>query len=134
MTINTKEPFEFTGWIEHIGAQSEYEQRFSVANYKSAGDKESMRSAHKVPLAFEFSVKKGSKTQELLNLLGIGDDVRVKFRPYGRSGTSKKTGSYYCINAFNVLNEDGIDLIKKAKPIENRPTTINDVRDGDCPF
>lgn len=137
MELNTKEPIEFTGWVEHISEPTKYEHRFTVANYKTDSEKEEMRLAKQMPLCFEFSASMNNDAHTYLDLVEVGDKVKVRFYPYGKSGISKMKGTYYCINSFNVAKRDGVEVLEKvqkdySQTSESEQAEVVDV--DDIPF
>lgn len=137
MELNTKEPIEFTGWVEHISEPTKYEHRFTVANYKTDSEKEEMRLAKQMPLCFEFNASMNNDAHTYLDLVEVGDKVKVRFYPYGKSGISKMKGTYYCINSFNIAKKDGIEVLQKvvrANPESSEPEQVEDIDTSDIPF
>ncbi len=127
----TMEKHEFEGWVRHIYDKTEYRQEFVVANYKSEQEKDDMRAAKTVPVAFRFcaSVKNGADS--LVDQLAEGDRVKVLFYLYGVEGVSKQ-GKYYAINELNIDKKCGVVVLEKAQRDE-QPTGTDDIPD-DCPF
>jgi hypothetical protein len=120
------ESIEFTGWVDHIFPRGQYGQEFSVRDHKDDSDKT------KYPTTLRFNVS--NKCGSMVDSLGKGDKVKVKFYLTGASGIGKN--GYYAINKLNVAKEGGITILEKAR-ILNDSAEVNNADEGgeeDLPF
>lgn len=128
------DPMKFTGWVEKILPATDFEQRFVVANYRNETAKQAMKQAHEFPnaLMFTLSVRNGANAQ--LDDISEGDKIEVKYFLAGKSGTSPRTGKYYCINNLNVAKTNGLTLIDRRERDPKNQPSLMDAPDDDIPF
>lgn len=130
---------EFEGWVENILPAGDYDQKFSVATYRDKEEKQRQWDAKQFPnvMMFTANAKNGANGQ--LDDLRVGDKIRVKYYIVGRSGVSKSTGSYYCINSLSIPKANAITILQRAMtqtkiPNTRMPEYDNDADGFDIPF
>jgi len=122
---------KFTGWVEKVIKDGDYDHKLVVTNARDADMAAQMKASKKewpITLMFNLSVKSGCSEQ--LNGINVGDKVVVTFYISGKSGVSRTSGKYYCINSLNVGKKDGLVLLERgsaAKAQEPSPADTDDI-------
>lgn len=119
----------FTGWVEHIFDPDDYRWEFSVTDC----DPENPGNV-KWPSTLKFTTSKKTGTSALVENIGIGDKITVAYYLVGKSGTSKKSGKYFCFNELAVARNNGIRMIEKKSVTNNAEPPADDDGGEDLPF
>lgn len=128
---------KFTGWVEQTFEPDQYSRDIVVSNYNGVAGKQTMMQDFKdkkskdypISLRLKAGIKSGAASQ--LDGVCVGDKVSVSFCVSGKSGISKKTGSYYCINELNICKKDGLVVLDKQT---TSPQVAVQAEDFDVPF
>jgi hypothetical protein len=99
----------FTGWVEHIFDKGQFGWDFAVTDADPDNPEKS-----KWPTTLKFTTSTRTGTSALVENLDKGDKVTVAYYLVGKSGTSKKTGMYYCVNELCVARNNGIRMLQKS--------------------
>lgn len=118
----------FTGWIEHIFDKDQYRHEFSVTDC----DPDNPGNV-KWPTTLKFTTSVKTGTSAFIEDLAPGDKVTVAYYLVGKSGTSKKTGNYYCMNELNVAKNSGVRILVK-KPVQDMQDESIPQDNVDLPF
>lgn len=119
----------FTGWVDHIFDRGKFGWDFSVTDVDPENPEKT-----KWPQTFKFTTSDKTGTSSLIDNLEKGDKITVAYYLVGKSGISKKTGMYYCVNELCVARNNGVRIIQKNSDVQEEAASDQTEDPNDLPF